>query len=98
MGLLHWALIVSGPHWLFAAYGWALFVAITLWLLTIILFFFILFGVLQKLPALPWSLVVRTHTADTLTHRILCTLCFIKNMHTTGISTRKYCKSPKFKI
>lgn len=64
--MITWALIVSGPHWLLAAHGWVLFVSITLWILTIILFLLILFGVLQKMPVVPWALVVGTHTAGTL--------------------------------
>ncbi|XP_075875364.1 plasmolipin [Nelusetta ayraudi] len=61
VGMLHWALIASGPHALLPAYGWVLFVAITLWLLTIILFFLILFSVLQKMPSVPWSMVVMVY-------------------------------------
>lgn len=68
--MLHWALIASGPHTLLPAYGWVLFVAITLWLFTIILFFLILFSVLQKMPSVPWSMVVGKHTAGTLTQRV----------------------------
>lgn len=82
--MLHWALIASGPHMIFPAYGWVLFVAITLWLLTIILFFLILFGVLQKLPSVPWSSVVGKHAAGTLTQRAdgvkvfaFCNECYV---------------------
>lgn len=62
VGMVTWALVVSGPHQALAAHGWVLFVSITLWILTIVLFFLILFGILQKLPALPWALVVGAHT------------------------------------
>ncbi|CAI5664950.1 unnamed protein product [Oreochromis niloticus] len=59
-GLLHWALI-AGTSIVGGAYGWVLFVAITLWILTTILFFIILFGVTQKLPAVPWPLTVMVY-------------------------------------
>uniref|UniRef100_A0A8D3D4S0 Plasmolipin n=1 Tax=Scophthalmus maximus TaxID=52904 RepID=A0A8D3D4S0_SCOMX len=42
LGLLHWALIASAPYTLVPAYGWVMFVAVTLWILTTILFFMIL--------------------------------------------------------
>lgn len=58
LGLLHWALIASAPYWSHPAYGWVLFVAVTLWLLTTILFFMILFSVQRKLPSIPWPLTV----------------------------------------
>ncbi|KAM9807566.1 plasmolipin [Neosynchiropus ocellatus] len=63
LGLIHWALIVSTPATILAPYGWVLFVAITLWILTIALFFIILFGVYRMLPSVPWSLVVMVYFA-----------------------------------
>ncbi|KAG7214894.1 hypothetical protein INR49_005163 [Caranx melampygus] len=53
LGLLHWALIAGAPYWWQPAYGWVLFVAITLWLLTTVLFFMILFSVQRKLHSIP---------------------------------------------
>ncbi|TNN00963.1 hypothetical protein fugu_012209 [Takifugu bimaculatus] len=38
LGMIHWALIASTPYVHAAAYGWVMFVAVTLWLLTIGLF------------------------------------------------------------
>ncbi|CAJ1057002.1 plasmolipin [Xyrichtys novacula] len=58
LGLLHWALIASGPYTRSSAYGWVMFVAITLWILTTILFFIILFNVQEKLTFVPWTLTV----------------------------------------
>ncbi|XP_029909823.1 plasmolipin [Myripristis murdjan] len=58
LGLLQWALIASAYYTLVPAYGWVMFVAVTLWLLTTILFFMILFSVQRKLPAVPWPLTV----------------------------------------
>ncbi|XP_059192106.1 plasmolipin [Centropristis striata] len=44
LGLLHWALIASTPyHWI-PAYNWVMFVAVTLWIFTIVLFCLFLFG------------------------------------------------------
>ncbi|KAM7414104.1 hypothetical protein PAMA_019089 [Pampus argenteus] len=61
LGLLHWALIASCPYTLFPAYGWVMFVAVTLWILTTVLFFTILFCVQQKLTFIPWPLTVMVY-------------------------------------
>ncbi|XP_074534496.1 plasmolipin [Halichoeres trimaculatus] len=58
LGLLHWALIASAPYTLRPAYGWVMFVAVTLWILTTILFFLILCSVQQRLTFVPWPLTV----------------------------------------
>lgn len=58
LGLLHWALIVSVPVLLMPAYGWVLFVAITLWILTIALFLVILLEGYQYMTCIPWTLTV----------------------------------------
>ncbi|XP_071361722.1 plasmolipin [Trachinotus anak] len=60
-GLLQWALIASAPYMVLPAYGWVLFVAVTLWILTTILFFVILFSVQRKLTAVPWPLTVMVY-------------------------------------
>lgn len=61
LGLLHWALIASTLYAVLPVYGWVMFVAVTSWLITIILFFVILFGVQRKLPSVPWTLVVMVY-------------------------------------
>ncbi|XP_041795449.1 plasmolipin [Chelmon rostratus] len=61
LGLLHWALIASTYYSVVPAYGWVMFVAVTLWILTTILFFMILFGAQQKLTAVPWLLTVMVY-------------------------------------
>lgn len=61
LGLLHWALIASTLYYSVPAYGWVMFVAVTSWLITIILFFIILFSVQRKLPSVPWTLVVMVY-------------------------------------
>ncbi|XP_072291395.1 plasmolipin [Eucyclogobius newberryi] len=63
LGLLHWSLIASTFFTLLPAYGWVMFVAVTSWLFTLLLFFFILFGVQRKLPSVPWTLVVMVYFA-----------------------------------
>lgn len=54
-------MIASTPFRELPEYGWVMFVAVTSWLITIILFFVILFGVQRKLQFVPWTLTVRTH-------------------------------------
>lgn len=58
-GLLVWALIsgsrISAGD---GAFGWVIFVAIFLWILTIILFLFYLLNLTSKLPKVPWVYVV----------------------------------------
>ncbi|XP_067276570.1 plasmolipin isoform X2 [Pseudorasbora parva] len=58
VGLLVWALIASTPYAsLYAAYGWVLFVSVTLWLLSIALLVVLLLRIHQSLPSIPWPLV-----------------------------------------
>lgn len=61
LGLLQWALIASAPYTLLPAYGWVMFVAVTLWILTTILFFMTLFGAQQKVLIIPWPLTVMVY-------------------------------------
>ncbi|XP_041854185.1 plasmolipin [Melanotaenia boesemani] len=61
LGLLHWALIASTFYTVVPAYGWVMFVAVTLWILTTILFFIILFGVQRQLTVVPWPLMVMVY-------------------------------------
>nr|XP_046250267.1 plasmolipin [Scatophagus argus] len=58
LGLLHWALIASTFRIFPPVFGWVMFVAVTLWILTTVLFFLILFGVHRQLPTVPWPLMV----------------------------------------
>ncbi|KAM8860611.1 plasmolipin isoform 1-T1 [Synchiropus picturatus] len=84
LGLIHWALIVSTPALYAAPYGWVLFVAITLWILTIVVFFVILFGVYRSLPSVPWSLVIMVYFAVAT---VLYLTAFVTNaVYATGIS------------
>uniref|UniRef100_A0A3B5LCM5 Plasmolipin n=1 Tax=Xiphophorus couchianus TaxID=32473 RepID=A0A3B5LCM5_9TELE len=63
LGLLHWALIAGAPYWLVPAYGWVMFVAVTLWILTTLLFLVLLFSVPQILSAVPWTMTVMMYNA-----------------------------------
>ncbi|XP_061533055.1 plasmolipin isoform X1 [Phycodurus eques] len=60
-GLLHWALIASGPYMRAPANGWVLFVAVTFWLLTGILFSMKLFGAQRRPAAVPWPLTLTVY-------------------------------------
>ncbi|KAF5895058.1 plasmolipin, partial [Clarias magur] len=57
-GLLVWALISSAAYWAVPAYGWVLFVSITLWILTIVLFIILTFGMRQNVPFVSWPLAL----------------------------------------
>lgn len=57
LGMIHWALVASTPYVHAPAYGWVMFVAVTLWLLTIGFFFVSLFS-LNRMLSIPWALVV----------------------------------------
>ncbi|XP_046890968.1 plasmolipin [Hypomesus transpacificus] len=58
LGLLVWALIASTTYQFVPAFGWVMFVSVTLWILTIALFGMLLGGVHHKLTSVPWPLVV----------------------------------------
>ncbi|KAI4825713.1 hypothetical protein KUCAC02_021384 [Chaenocephalus aceratus] len=63
LGLIHWALIASTPYTTIPAYGWVMFVAVTLWILTTILFLMILFSAQQEITFIPWPLTVMVYNA-----------------------------------
>uniref|UniRef100_A0A8C9QH47 Plasmolipin n=1 Tax=Spermophilus dauricus TaxID=99837 RepID=A0A8C9QH47_SPEDA len=58
LGLLVWALIADTPYHLYPAYGWGGFVAVFLWLVTIVFFVLYLFQLHLKLYMVPWPLVL----------------------------------------
>ncbi|XP_063134339.1 plasmolipin isoform X1 [Rattus norvegicus] len=58
LGLLVWALIADTPYHLYPAYGWVMFVAVFLWLVTIVFFIIYLFQLHMKLYMVPWPLVL----------------------------------------
>ncbi|XP_010778987.1 plasmolipin [Notothenia coriiceps] len=63
LGLIHWALIASTSYTEIPAYGWVMFVAVTLWILTTVLFLMILFSTQQKITFIPWPLTVMVYNA-----------------------------------
>lgn len=58
VGLLVWSLIASTSYTSNPAYGWVMFVSVTLWLLSIALFIVLLLRFYQSLPSVPWPLVL----------------------------------------
>ncbi|OWK16487.1 PLLP [Cervus elaphus hippelaphus] len=58
LGLLVWALIADTPYHLYPSYGWVMFVAVFLWLVTIVFFVLYLFQLHMKLYMVPWPLVL----------------------------------------
>ncbi|KAM3870099.1 plasmolipin-like [Diretmus argenteus] len=63
LGLLHWALIAHVYIFTLPVYGWVMFVGVTLWIITTILFFMILFHLQQNLPSVPWPMAVMVYHA-----------------------------------
>ncbi|XP_043937332.1 plasmolipin [Protopterus annectens] len=58
LGLLVWALIAGSYYGYQPAYGWVMFVAVTCWLISLILFVLYLLQLHHKLLIIPWSLVL----------------------------------------
>ncbi|CAF98911.1 unnamed protein product [Tetraodon nigroviridis] len=58
LGMIHWALIASTIFVHTSVYGWVMFVAVTLWILTTILFLLTLFSGHRHLAFIPWPLTV----------------------------------------
>ncbi|KAL4613680.1 plasmolipin-like isoform X2 [Arapaima gigas] len=58
LGLLVWALVSSTSYTRVPAYGWVMFVSITLWLLSVILLAILTLGIQQRFGFLPWQLLV----------------------------------------
>ncbi|XP_051513280.1 plasmolipin-like [Myxocyprinus asiaticus] len=58
VGLLVWALIASTNYTTIPAYGWVMFVSVTLWLLSIALFIMLLLSLHERLSSVPWPLVL----------------------------------------
>ncbi|XP_026879291.2 plasmolipin [Electrophorus electricus] len=66
-GMLVWALISSAAYQLVPAFGWVLFVSVTLWILTIVLFVILFLGVYQNVSFVPWALALMVfYTAATI--------------------------------
>ncbi|KAL0968177.1 hypothetical protein UPYG_G00263390 [Umbra pygmaea] len=61
VGLLHWTLIASAFYTMVPAYGWVMFVAVTLWVLTIVLFLILFLGVHHNFNSVSWPMVVMVY-------------------------------------
>lgn len=85
-GLFQWALIASATYMVLPAYGWVLFVAITLWITTTILFFMILFDAQEKLTAVPWPLTVMLYHG-------IATVLYLSAFLANAISVQPFYKS-----
>ncbi|XP_040838047.1 plasmolipin [Ochotona curzoniae] len=64
LGLLVWALIADTPYHLYPAYGWVMFVAVFLWLVTIVFFILYLLQLHLKWYTVPWPLVLMIFNAS----------------------------------
>ncbi|KAM4733336.1 plasmolipin [Anableps anableps] len=82
-GLLHWALIASAPYKLVPAYGWVMFVAIALWILTVVLFLILLFSVPQRLTVVPWTMTVMMYNG-------VATLLYLTAFLTNAATVRSF--------
>ncbi|XP_005997249.1 plasmolipin [Latimeria chalumnae] len=58
LGLLVWALIAGSYYERHPEYGWVMFVTVLFWLLTIILFVIYVLRLYNKLPMVPWPIVL----------------------------------------
>ncbi|XP_076846970.1 plasmolipin [Brachyhypopomus gauderio] len=85
VGLLVWALISSASYQMIPAFGWVMFVSVTLWILTVVLFIILFLGIYQNLSFVPWALALMVfYTAAT----VLYFTAFIANA--VSISTYYY--------
>ncbi|KAL2093175.1 hypothetical protein ACEWY4_010487 [Coilia grayii] len=83
VGLLVWPLVSSAHYYVSAAIGWVLFVTVTTWLLTTVLFFLLLLGVHKMLPAVPWALLLMIYHA-------VAAVLYLTAFITTAVSATGY--------
>ncbi|KAM4553431.1 plasmolipin [Fundulus diaphanus] len=87
-GLLHWALVASTPYLgLSRAYGWVMFVAVTLWILSTLLFLTLLLSVPQRLSVVPWTVTVMMYNGVAA---LLYLTAFIANAATATALNNAY--------
>lgn len=82
VGLLVWSLIAS-IHFFHSAIGWIMFVSVTFWILTILLFCILLFGVHQRISFVPWPLAMMAFNA-------VATLLYLTAFITNSAITSHY--------
>ncbi|XP_024137833.1 plasmolipin [Oryzias melastigma] len=87
VGFLQWMLVACVNHWANPAYGWVLFVAVTLWILTTVLFFLLLFSVQQKMAFVPWPMTVMVYNGVAT---VLFLTAFIANAATVSFFSAQY--------
>lgn len=89
MGLLQWALIADAPYRFFPVYSWVMAVAVTLWLLTSILFVIILFGFREKLTSVPWTVTV-------MGYNVVATVLYLSAFLANAANVRQFRNSIYF--
>ncbi|XP_062403712.1 plasmolipin [Sardina pilchardus] len=82
-GLLVWSLIASIHYTFVPALGWVMFVSVTLWILTIVLFCMLLLGIHHKLSFVPWPLTILVYDG-------VATVLYITAFITTCVVTGSY--------
>ncbi|XP_068963892.1 plasmolipin [Petaurus breviceps papuanus] len=82
VGLLVWALIADTPYHYYSIYGWVMFVAVFLWLVTIIFFIIYLWQLHLKLYMVPWPLVL-------MIFNISATILYITGFITCAVAVQK---------
>ncbi|XP_057569446.1 plasmolipin [Hippopotamus amphibius kiboko] len=87
LGLLVWALIANTPYHLYPAYGWVMFVAVFLWLVTIVFFILYLFQLHVKLYMVPWPLVLLIFNVGAT---VLYVTAFISCSASVELTSRQY--------
>ncbi|RVE72362.1 hypothetical protein OJAV_G00060940 [Oryzias javanicus] len=87
VGFLQWMLVACVNHWANPAYGWVLFVAVTLWILTIVLFILLLFSVQQQMAFVPWPMTVMVYNGVAA---VLFLTAFIANAATVSFFRGSY--------
>uniref|UniRef100_A0A3P9M7Q2 Plasmolipin n=1 Tax=Oryzias latipes TaxID=8090 RepID=A0A3P9M7Q2_ORYLA len=91
VGFLQWMLIACVNHTANPAYGWVLFVAITLWIFTTILFILILFSLQQRMAFVPWPMTVMVYNGVAT---VLFLTAFIANAATVSYFKGSYSFGP----
>lgn len=87
LGLLLWSLIASSHYKISPAFSWVLFVAITAWLLTIILFCLILFSLQHRITFVPWPMTTMAYHAVVT---LLYLTAFVANAASVPSFTQAY--------
>ncbi|XP_051835859.1 plasmolipin [Antechinus flavipes] len=82
VGLLAWALIADTPYHYYSIYGWVMFVAVFLWLVTIIFFVIYVWQLHLKLYMVPWPLVL-------MIFNVSATVLYITGFITAAVAVQR---------